>query len=75
MTQLVQTPDGFWAELAPAACANGHPYRGRRVLVSWHPCNCAGNDGHRTRTCLECHDVYYDPPHTRGSWESTGQLD
>jgi hypothetical protein len=67
---LVQDPkSGFWVEPAPSHCPNGHPLTGRKVLVSWHPCTCAGTAGHRTHTCLECGDITYDPPHAPGSWE------
>ncbi|MGX7679060.1 hypothetical protein ACSMXN_09180 [Jatrophihabitans sp. DSM 45814] len=71
--QLVKTARGY-VEVGPLECANGHRYRGGRVLVGWHPCECAGGNGHRTHECRECGDVRYNPPHIPGAgyWEAIG---
>jgi hypothetical protein len=51
------------AEVPPAACSNGHPYRPGGVLVGYLPCICGPGRGHRTYRCRTCDVVDHYPPH------------
>lgn len=62
MPDLVQRPDGKWAEQAPKSCPEcGHGWpvgTAGRMLVGTHICNCGP---HRTYECLACGYRTYRP--------------
>ena len=84
MPDLVQRPDGRWAEVAPTHCRIGHQHGPDLVLVGYQPCL---HTPHRWYFCRQPgHDTddasrwQYDPPvtvscrHNRGLAAPDGEV-
>ncbi|MCW2495708.1 hypothetical protein [Jatrophihabitans sp.] len=62
--ELVRNAAGVWVETGgPTVCPRcGTPYR-ENVTRAYQPCNCRGEDGHRTWYCRACRHTVHVPRH------------